>query len=223
MAKTTAVVLSSGGLRSLVAAGIAAREHRIALLHIQDGRPTAAQAAIAFEKQIAHFQPLKAWNVPAPALRQTALPVESAGVIHSTSSDPHTPLIPLRDIHLLTIAAAFARQLRADTVIWGAQFDQKQPDAIARNVEFLQMLTALFDLYAPEAPVTIKTPLMGLEDQQVIELGYQIGTPFNASWTCQMAIDAPCMSCPACARRTRSFRCAQLVDPLVSRPKSKVE
>ena len=36
MAKSVALVLSSGGLHSLVAAGIAAREYRIAILHVQE-------------------------------------------------------------------------------------------------------------------------------------------------------------------------------------------
>ena len=114
MAKTPAIVLSSGGLHSLVAAGLAAREHRIALLHLQDGRQSAGHASAAFDKQVAHFQPLKSWSIPVPALRATSLPPENAGVIHSTSSDPYGPLIPLRDLHLLTVAAGFARQLRAE-------------------------------------------------------------------------------------------------------------
>ena len=68
------------------------------------------------------------------------------------------------------------------------------------------------------SPIVVKTPLMGLEDHQVIELGYQMGLPFHASWTCQMAHnEVPCMSCPACARRTRAFRAAQLADPLVTK------
>jgi 7-cyano-7-deazaguanine synthase len=220
MAKTPAIVLSSGGVHSLVAAGLAAREYRIALVHVQDGRVPAAQAAKAFEKQVAHFQPLKSWTVAAPALRQTSLPPENAGMIHSTCSDPYAPLIPLRELHLLTVAAGFARQLRADTVIWGAQFEQKQTDALARNIELVQVFNTLMDVQNPEAPLTVRTPLMGLEDQQVIELGYQIGVPFAASWTCQMAVETPCMSCPACARRTRSFRTAQLVDPLVVKGKA---
>jgi 7-cyano-7-deazaguanine synthase len=215
MAKTPAIVLSSGGLHSLVAAGLAAREHRIALLHLQDGRQSAVRAAAAFEKQVAHFQPLKSWSVAVPALRQTSMPPENAGVIHSTSSDPYAPLIPLRDLHLLTVAAGFARMLRAETIIWGAQFDSKQADALARNIELVQMFNNLMDLQNAETPLTVRTPLMGLDDYQVIELGHQIGVPFAASWTCQMAVDNPCMSCPACARRTRMFRAAQLADPLV--------
>ncbi len=217
MAKTPAIVLSSGGLHSLVAAGLAAREHRIALLHLQDGRQSAGHASAAFDKQVAHFQPLKSWSIPVPALRATSLPPENAGVIHSTSSDPYGPLIPLRDLHLLTVAAGFARQLRAETIIWGAQFDSKQADALARNIELVQVFNTLMDLHNGETPLSVRTPLMGLDDHQVIELGYQIGVPFAASWTCQMPVENPCMSCPACARRTRMFRAAQLADPLVVR------
>jgi 7-cyano-7-deazaguanine synthase len=77
-------------------------------------------------------------------------------------------------------------------------------------------MNQLLEMMNPEAPIVVKTPLMGLEDQQVIELGHQMRLPFQLSWSCQMAnAEAPCMSCPACVRRIRAFRAAQLTDPLV--------
>ena len=48
MSKAPSLVLSSGGLHSLVAAGLASRDTRIALLHINDGRTPANKAAAAF-------------------------------------------------------------------------------------------------------------------------------------------------------------------------------
>ena len=63
MAKTTAVVLSSGGLHSLVAAGLASREYRVGMLHLKDGRAAAKQAADAFDRQVAHFKPVKNWSI----------------------------------------------------------------------------------------------------------------------------------------------------------------
>jgi 7-cyano-7-deazaguanine synthase len=217
MPKTSALVLSSGGLHSLVAAGIASREYRIAMLHVKDGRATALKALEAFDKQVAHFKPVKHWIVDSTYMRQMALPPEVAGSVQTTSSDPQGNLIPLRELQLLTIAAGFARQLRADTVIWGVHLDASTPEAVARNIEVVQVLNQLLELVSPDSPVTIKTPLVGLEDQQVIELGYQMAIPLAASWTCQMDIPNPCMSCPACAWRTRAFRAAQLADPLVTK------
>jgi 7-cyano-7-deazaguanine synthase len=216
MAKAPALVLSSGGLHSLVTAALAAREHRVALLHVQDGRTTAKQAAAAFEKQVAHFKPLKAWSVDAPYFRQMSLPPETTSLVHATGSDQHAGLIPTRELQFLSLAAGYAKQIHAGTIFWGTQFEQKHADALARNIELVQIFNQMLELMSPEAPLVVKTPLMGLDDQQVIELGYQMGVPYASSWTCQMSLPTPCMSCSACARRMRAFRTAQLVDPLVA-------
>jgi 7-cyano-7-deazaguanine synthase in queuosine biosynthesis len=227
MPKSSALVLSSGGIHSLVAAGLASREYRIGLLHFADGRTSARQAAAAFSRQVEHFKPMRHWIVEAGYLRQMALPPETAGLVNATGSDAQSSLIPLRELQLLSVAAGFARQIHAGTIFWGTQFDQRNADALARNVELVGVFNSLLELLCPESPIVVKTPLVGLDDHQVIQLGYQMGLPFGASWTCQMAaslspvaqggtpLDAPCMSCPACARRIRAFRAAQLADPLI--------
>ena len=216
MPKAPAVVLSSGGLHSLVMTGLAAREFRVGLLHLRDGRATGKRAAEAFEGQVAHFKPLKSWNLDGSYLRQIALPPETAGLVTSTGSDAQAALVPLRELQFLAVAAGCAQQIRASTILWGVQYDQRQAEALAKSVELIQVMNQLLELMCPEAPVVIKTPLMGLEDQQVIELGYQMGLPFHLSWSCQLPNnESPCMSCPACARRIRAFRAAQLADPLV--------
>ena len=218
MAKAPAIVLSSGGLHSLVAAALASREYRIGLLHLKDGRASAKQASDAFDRQVAHFKPLKSWSIDASYFRQISLPPEMAGLGSSTGSDAQAASVPLRELQLLTVAAGFAQQIRATVVFWGIQYEQRASDALARVVELVHVINQLLEVMSPELPIVVKTPLMGLEDQQVIELGYQMGVPLNLSWTCQMPNnEAPCMSCPACARRLRAFRAAQLADPLVAK------
>jgi len=219
MAKAPALVLSSGGLHSLVTAGLGNREFRIGMLHVKDGRATEKQAAAAFERQAAHLRPMKTWVIDGGFLRQTSMPPEATGVVTSTNSDAQSSLVPMRDLAYLTLAAGFARQVHASTILWGVQCDPKQADAMARCIELVQVANQLLELLSPDAPLLIKTPLLGLEDQQVVELGYQMALPFQASWTCQNPLELPCMSCPACSRRTRAFRAAQLVDPLVIKPK----
>jgi 7-cyano-7-deazaguanine synthase len=217
MAKPNAIVLSSGGLHSLVTAGLAAREFRVGMVHLKDGRPAAKQAADAFERQVAHFKPLKFWTVDAAYLRQMALAPE-LGTGTSSGSDSQASLIPLRELQFLSVAAGFAQQIRATAILWGVHHDQRATDALARNVELVQLMNQFLELMHPENPITIKTPLMGLEDAQVLELGFQMGLPFNLAWSCQMPnAGNPCMSCPACAKRIRTFRAAQLADPLISK------
>lgn len=234
MPKAAAIVLSSGGLRSLVTAGLASREYRVGMLHLADGRAAARPALAAFMKQVEQFKPLKHWVAEAGYFRQMALPPESAGMASSTGSDGQAGLLPLRELQMVTMAAGFAKQVHATAILWGVQHEQRAVDALAKNIELVQLMNQLLELMSPDAPITIKTPLMGLDDHQVVELGYQMGLPLAASWSCQLPAAAsagaaaaggggagssegaaPCMSCPACARRIRAFRAAQIADPLV--------
>lgn len=221
MAKAPAVVLSSGGLHSLVCAGVASREYRVALLHIKDGRVTGDQALAAFERQAAAYKPLKTWILDASHLPAMRLPPETAGVSTSTGSDAHAALVPLRELQYLTIAAGFAKQIKASTVFWGVQHDAKAGEAVVKTIELVQLVNQTLELLGEPGGegLHVRTPLLGLEDGQVVELGYQIGAPFAASWTCQTPLSSPCMSCPACTRRVRAFRAAGLADPLVNASK----
>jgi 7-cyano-7-deazaguanine synthase len=218
MPKSPAIVLSSGGLHSLVTAGLAAREHRIGMLHLKDGRAPAKQADEAFDRQVAHFKPLRNWTIDASYFRHMIMPPEAAGIVNATGSDAQAGLVPLRELQFLAIAAGFAQQIRANTIFWGIQYEPRAADALARCVEVVHMFNQFLEFLAPDAPIVVKTPIMGLEDGQVIELGYQMGLPLNLSWSCQLPNNEnPCMSCPACARRIRAFRAAQLADPLVAK------
>src|SRR5947207_9236553 len=162
MAKAPAVVLSPGGLHSLVAAGLAAREFRIGLVHLRDGRASAKQSSDAFDRQVAHFRPLKSWSLDAAYLRHMSLPPETAGLVTSTGSDAQASLVPLRELQLLTVAAGCAQQIRATTIFWRVPYEQRQADALARSVELVQVMNQLLELMCPESPVIVKTPLDGL-------------------------------------------------------------
>ena len=216
MSKATALVLSSGGLHSLVCCGLASREYRIGMLHLKDQRPTAKQAGDAFDRQVAHFKPIRSWLMDAGYFRQMSLPAESAGMVSTTGSDVQAALVPFREIQFLAAAAGFAQQIKAGTILWGVHREPKVADELAKLMEFVQVMNQMLELMSHESPIVVKAPLLGLEDHQIVELGYQMGLPFNLSWTCQMATnETPCMGCQACVRRIRMFRAAQLADPLV--------
>jgi len=214
--KSLSLALCSGGLRSYICATLAARDSRIGVVHINDGRGPATRLLAALDKQTITLKPSKTWVIDADYIRQMALAAETTGMITSESSDAFSALNPLRDLQFLSIAAGLARASKAPTIYWGVHHAPKESDAIARIVEATQQFNALLGMLTPDFKLTIKTPLLGLEDGQLIELGQQMGVPFEQTWSCQMTLDRPCMSCPACAWRIRAFRAAQLADPLVA-------
>lgn len=215
MAKTLALVMSSGGLRSVVTMAIAAREHRIAAVHMADLRSTEQAAGAAFDRQVECFKPVKSWKIDGAYLQQMALPIESATIAPGAGADGQADLVPYRELQLLSVAAGLARQARAGIIYWGVQIDPKNTDALARAVEIVQLFSQLLEVLAPDQPMSVQTPLLGLQDQQLIELGHQVHAPFAASWTCHTQTQKPCQSCPACTRRMRAFRAARLDDPLL--------
>ena len=203
MAKASAVVLSSGGLHSLVIAGLASREYRVGMLHLRDGRPSATQAAAAFDRQVAQIKPLKSWFVDAAYLRQMAMPPETAGMVNSTGSDSLSALIPMRELQFLTVAAGLncARQITAVDHFLGRANRTTRRRRSGQKRQFLQVMNQLLELMTPESPIAIKTPPHGPGRSPGHRAGLPDGPPLlSLTWSCQMPqSESPCMSCPACA------------------------
>jgi len=60
----------------------------------------------------------------------------------------------------------------------------------------------------------IETPLAEMSDQQIIELGDQLGVDWRLAWTCTRPGETPCMACAGCRRRSQAFDKAGVVDTL---------
>jgi 7-cyano-7-deazaguanine synthase len=207
MAKLGTVILSAGGLRSLVATAVtlsggADQAAKVALLFFADGRPTAARRREHVRRQAQHFGITQVLEIEAPHLQDPP------------SLEPNRPAPPpaLVRPQVLLAGVAHAVQVGAAQLIWPAQANG-QFAAVSRASEQVVLVQHLAQLEAAELPA-IRTPLLELTDQQVIELGGKLEVPWHLAWTCQTLGDRPCRLCPACRSRRQAFDAARVEDPV---------
>ena len=198
------LILSSGGLRSLVAtATVFAAENRVkaTLLHLQDGRPNVKIRSEFIRRQAKHFGIDQIIEMKVPYLN-----IKRLVVAHTT---PHAP--PLIRAQVLLSGLAVAIELGTTRLVWPAQTnsDFTKASDIAEQTILIQQLAQIEHVNPP----SVETPLLDLSDQQIIELGGQMDLPWKLAHSCQMQGDKPCLVCASCRRRQAAFEAAGIIDP----------
>ncbi|MFN4243346.1 MAG: 7-cyano-7-deazaguanine synthase [Tepidisphaerales bacterium] len=269
MAKSLAIVLCDGGMKSAVAACLAAQRHRIVTVTLDgstgldpsawsdpagggvaagavSGGPPAATARAtaggvgsrrraAVELLSAHLKPHREHILPMASLNVLRRSVTSAagdwggaagveGRSPAALAGKLTELLPA-----VAIAARFAAHHGAVAIYAGLRVGT-EAQVLARATEYQQIwnellqypcgLTGSGDAPAGAAappPVELVLPLLELELWQVVDLGVQVGCPFERTWSCWQDTAEPCGACPGCRRREAAFDQAARADPLRKR------
>ncbi len=197
------LVISGGGMRSLVALGIAAEHEYTAGLYIHDGRPSNVFAFEAFERQIEYFKIGQKLEATAPNL----------WVDPKTAHEPAAaPRVPLGHLQILSIASGMAIERRAHRVIWPIQAGDDF-ETIGRVTELVLMVRHAMALEFQDE-IVIETPFLDLSDKQLIELGQQMRVPWELARSCYLDGLEPCGDCIACHRRRQAFGQAMVEDPI---------
>jgi len=64
------------------------------------------------------------------------------------------------------------------------------------------------------AELEVLTPLLELEQWQVVEVGFQVGAPFDRTWSCHEESSEPCWACRGCRAREAAFTQSGKADPM---------
>lgn len=215
-----AVCLVSGGMDSCVTAAIAKQEaDELALLHVSYGQRTEARERRAFEEIADHFQVERRLVVSLEHLTQiggSSLTDDAIAVAAANSSGPGIPTsyVPFRNAHLLSIAASWAEVIGARYIYIGAVAEDSSgyPDCRPEFYDAFQRTITLGT--KPETHIEIRTPVIALKKSEIVELGQQLGAPFELSWSCYRESEQACGDCDSCALRLRAFRAAGVKDPI---------
>lgn len=203
--KTHLLVLHNGGLRSLVACALLLGDDpppRLTLVHIDDGREARLTRRNYVRKQAQALGITRLTELSMPHL---------FGHGYGRSPDGG-PLGMLTRPQLLLAALAEARHQQAESVIWPVSVNgDSQAGALA--TEQAVLCEHLAEAEAEQTP-RIETPLAEMTDQQVIELGGQLGVDWKLAWSCNRPGEQPCMACGGCRRRSQAFDKAGIVDTL---------
>jgi 7-cyano-7-deazaguanine synthase len=201
------MLLSSGGLRSLVATALTLANHdtvRLTLLHVDDGREATLTRQRYLDHQVEHFA--------IGRVRHLQLPHAYGHQYgHGPGGEPMGTLVHPQ---LLCAALAEARWQQAGRLIWPAACNA-EAQGMACLSEQLLLCQHLAEAEAADMP-TIEAPLLEMSDQQVVELGGQLDVPWDLAWSCLGQGERPCQACPGCRRRRAAFDAAGIVDTAVS-------
>ncbi|MEW5763966.1 MAG: 7-cyano-7-deazaguanine synthase QueC [Acidobacteriota bacterium] len=221
-----AVVLLSGGMDSLTAAGMARRDgYDLALIHFNYGQRT-EEAELRSFVRIAD-----SLGVPGPrrlvvhtnfftlvggsALTDRRLPVPGADL--DSGRIPVT-YVPFRNAVLLSMAVGWAETLGARAVYYGAvsQDSSGYPDC---RPEFVAAMQALVKAGTrPDTNIRVRAPLVDLTKADIVKAASEMGLPLGLTWSCYLRNDRACGTCDSCALRLRGFERAGLVDPIEYAP-----
>jgi 7-cyano-7-deazaguanine synthase len=214
-----AVVLASGGMDSLVTTAVAARERRLAMLHISYGQRTEKRELKAFDDIADHYKAGRRMTasiahlakIGGSSLTDHSMEVSQADL---ESKEIPTSYVPFRNAHLLSIATSWAEVIGADRIYIGAVAEDSSgyPDC---RPEFYEAFQRAIDLGTkPETKIEIVTPVIRLRKSEIVKLGAELGAPLELSWSCYKREDLACGECDSCALRLRGFREAGLRDPI---------
>lgn len=190
MPGSRALVLVSGGLDSAVAYAWAvhAGHEPVALTFHYPERP---RGEVLATRHVAGERELH--EVELPFLRETSRAGAPPGYV------------PARNAMYYAIAAHHAQQLRCPIVVGGhhAEDARAYPDASGGFFADLERLLAR-GLWLPpgERAPRLVMPLIDLDHAGVVALGQRLGVRMERTWSCYEDGDAPCGTCPACARRS---------------------
>ncbi len=218
-AKRKAVVLLSGGLDSCVCTAWAARDHDVAVLHLNYGQRTEARELQAFhaiadhygasERLVTDVGHLKAIGgtslIDASQDVETGLP-EGDGV-------PST-YVPFRNAHILAVGASWAEVIGATDLVIGAVEEDGSgyPDCTRTFYDAFQ--AAIDAGTRPDTSIAIRTPLIGLDKEAIVRLGTELEAPLHLTWSCYVDGEAACGECESCRLRLRGFERAGVADPI---------
>jgi len=217
-----AVVLLSGGMDSCVTAALAARDHRLALLHSSYGQLTEARERRAFEEIAEHFQaPFRLrieqrymTRIGGSALTDPSIAVPEANLVAAEAGQIPITYVPFRNAHFLSAAVSWAEVLGARRIYVGAveQDSSGYPDCRSQYYRAFNEVIRLGT--RPETSIEICAPLIEMSKAGIIRRGIELGAPFPLTWSCYRESEAACGTCDSCALRLRAFAQAGAADPI---------
>lgn len=219
-----AVVLLSGGLDSSTVLYQAKAEgydcYAISFDYQQRHRRELASArAVAHsagvkDHQVVSFD-LRQWGGSALTDDNLDLPQERS--LEEMSQTIPITYVPARNTIFLSFGLSYAEAIGANALYLGVNaLDYSgYPDC---RPDYIQAMQEVFKLGTKQGregqPIQIITPLIQLKKTEIIELGNQLGVPWQETWSCYAGDEVACGVCDSCQLRLAAFADLGLNDPL---------
>lgn len=216
-----AIVLVSGGMDSLVCAGIALEEkYDVSFLHMNYGQKTSDRERKAFD-EIADFYQIPEQNrkvIDMTFLKQiggSSLTDESISVKSYQGDSKSIPdsYVPFRNSIILSLAVSWAEVVDARKLFIGANYEDSPgyPDC---RPSYYEAFNKVIKEGTKAGDIQIVTPVINMKKREIVQKGLELQVPFALSWSCYKSSDKACGQCDSCALRLRGFKEAGINDPI---------
>lgn len=225
--KMKALVLSSGGLDSTTALGLAVRKYgkdNVIALSISYGqkhdKELKASEAVAAYYGVEHLfldlaKIFKYSNCSLLKQSSEEIPEESyAEQLEKTEgSKPVSTYVPFRNGLFLSAAASLALSKDCQVIYYGAHSDDAAgcayPDCspVFNNA----MNEAIWEGSGHQ--LKIEAPFVNMPKAEVVKTGLEIGVPYELTWSCYEGGEKPCGKCGTCLDRAAAFAANNEADP----------
>lgn len=164
-----------------------------------------ANSANVKEHQVVSFD-LRQWG--GSALTNYALDLPEHRSLAQMSDNIPVTYVPARNTIFLSFGLSYAEAINAERVYIGVNaLDYSgYPDC---RPDYLQAMQQVFDLGTKQGregqPIQIVAPLIDLKKTEIIELGNQLGVPWEKTWSCYAGGDLACGVCDSCQLRLAAF------------------
>lgn len=218
--KKIAVVLLSGGMDSAVVAAIVRSQGwELAAMHLNYGQRTETREKKCFEQLCEHYGIERRLTTDVGYLTQiggSSLTDKGIDVPapNLESKDIPNSYVPFRNGNILCIAASWAETIGAEAIAIGAMEQDSSGYPDCRKIFFEAMERAIDLGTKPETRIKILTPIIDMTKRDIVEIGLELGVPFEKTWSCYKSDDIACGGCESCALRLRGFAGAGARDPI---------
>jgi 7-cyano-7-deazaguanine synthase len=219
VARELAIALVSGGMDSCVAAAVAARDHKLAMLHVSYGQRTQQRELRAFNEiaerygvgrtlvaDIGYLREIGGSSLTDPDMQVERADLRRAGIPAS--------YLPFRNTHFLAVAVSWAEVIGAGKIYIGAVEPDSSGYPDCREVYYNAFNELIRVGTKPETRIEVVAPLIKMKKAEIIKLGVKLDAPLHLTWSCYKNSDAPCGDCDSCALRAKGFEEAGIADPI---------
>lgn len=222
-----ALVLSSGGVDSTTALGLAVKkfgkENVIALSVYYGQKHTkeieAAKKVAAFYGTEQLFMDLtdifKYSNCSLLQQSTEDIPLQSykEQIEKTKELKPVSTYVPFRNGLFLSVAASIALSKEASLIYYGAHSDDAAGFAYPDCSPMFNkaMNEAIYEGSGHQ--LKIEAPFVNTNKAGVVKIGLEIGVPYELTWSCYEGKDKPCGKCGTCIDRANAFKANGIDDP----------
>ncbi len=166
------------------------------------------------QHQVVNFD-LRLWG--GSALTDDAIAIPQARSLDEMSQNIPVTYVPARNTIFLSFALGYAEAIGAERVYIGVNaLDYSgYPDC---RPDYIQAMQEVFRLGTKQGregqPINIVAPLINLKKTEIIQLGNQLGAPWELTWSCYAGGDKACGVCDSCRLRLAAFAELGLEDPV---------